>query len=62
LNPSSEKLVSKFAASNATCAALRRGYERAARVVGACGAGLSDDELAAVTGGNIAALFPGGWY
>jgi bacteriocin-like protein len=30
--------------------------------VGACGAGLSDDELAAVTGGNIAALFPGGWY
>ena len=38
------------------------GYERAAEIVGACGAELSDEELAAVTGGNLSAMFPGGWY
>lgn len=38
------------------------GYERAAALVGACGAGLSEGELAAVMGGNLSAMFPGGWY
>uniref|UniRef100_A0A7S0T3K5 Amidohydrolase-related domain-containing protein n=1 Tax=Mantoniella antarctica TaxID=81844 RepID=A0A7S0T3K5_9CHLO len=38
------------------------GYERAAVIVDACGAGLSPEERAAVMGGNLSAMFPGGWY
>lgn len=38
------------------------GYERAAAIVDACGAGLSPEEREAVMGGNLLAMFPGGWY
>jgi len=41
---------------------LRGGYERAAAIVDACGAGLSPEKRAAVMGGKLSTMFPGGWY
>jgi predicted TIM-barrel fold metal-dependent hydrolase len=37
------------------------GYAPAAGIVRACGAGLSEEEIAAVMGGNLQRMFPGGW-
>jgi predicted TIM-barrel fold metal-dependent hydrolase len=37
------------------------GETSAAGIVRACGAGLSEEEIAAVMGGNLQRMFPGGW-